>query len=383
MKSLSAGRLIVALTIFAAAFSQSAARAQSPAVADEVSGWYEKDRIYVHLSFVNDVKPDAIDDYIQRTTGGAPRPGLYGERWGNPVGTVLPLRVRIFVVEPKPGQKPIQLDLSSLKEAPPRLTIEPQQNGDNWQVAYDRAVKGYVPLSVVTVPCPLTWAGRSFSTQLTQVNVLVQTFKDPRQRIPLWLEFKYTANDLPEGGPEWKAVTTPSWVVDMSTLADPGDDLPLGNSNLAVQKRPLLLGWTLIAVALIAYFFVLVRRGSRFLRRRFPQERPLDAREGLWHLLRPMLERTKTESGYALSLADVDSLLKAVAEFVSSGREGVDVRTWSIDELDEKRYEYADGDRWCHVLKPLKAVQQQLCKPLTDQGYAAIVERIAQLCPEE
>jgi hypothetical protein len=384
--------LAAAITMGGATSIVSAQTSATLPVADEVSGWYEHDRIYVHLSVVNDTKRDDIDRYIEQKLGISQK-AFYAERWGNPVATLLPVRMRIFVVDAKPGQKPIQLNISTLSEVPPRLTIVPAENGDNWVVAKKAAVKGLNPLSMVTVPAVLPWGAKTYNTQMTQINVLLQTFKDPRKRIPLWLEFKYAADDLPGGGgPDWKAVNTPNWVIDLSPMADPGNDLPLGNLNPVAAKRPVVLAWSMIGIAVLVITFVGARRAVRYLKRRYPQSGGVDARELLWHTLRPILERTRcavgtadgvTRDGYALTADDVEVVLRAVATFVSSSEEGVNVRAWTIDELEAKKFTYKDGDRWIHVLKPLKAVQLKLCEPLPPERYAALIAMVQELCPQK
>lgn len=353
--------------------SASLAQAQGQhAIADQASAWYEKERIFVQVSIINSEHEDAIDSQV-RAQMGREWTNLYGERFGNPVGSVIPLRVRIFAVDPKPGQLPVRLDVSTLRANPPRFTLQ-QQPDPNWRIALSDATENREALNVASLAVQLPWGGKTYSTELTQISMLVQTFKDPRQRIPFWLEFKYSTSNLPDGTPDWKAVNTPAWSVDMSPTMDPGNDLSLGDLNPAEQTRPRALGWGLVSLSVLILAWIFVFRATAWLRRRFPQAHSMDAREKLWATLRPILKRTKNGSGFAFRAEDLSNITAAVAEYAQ-------VESWSSAELWNRRFERTDGERWFNIIAPLKGAEQQSAL-LPAERCAEIVNMIRTICPE-
>jgi hypothetical protein len=337
------------------------AMAQAPntgPVPDEVDGWYENGRLYVNLTIMNDTRRDDIDDAVDKALG-MPRRALHGERFGNRIGTVVPVRIRYFVLDAKEGEKPLKLDISQLKASPPRLTFTPAPNGDNWIFANPLSVKGWEPLQVVSMPAVLPWGGHEFQTQMTQINCLVQTAKKDTnspntERIPFWMEFKYAIDDLPgSGGPDWKAVNTPSWVIDMSPTADPGPQLSLGDLTYWKQDRPVVLGLVLIGLSVFAVSWVLVRRGLPALRGLVPGG-VMDASEELWRTLNPILERTKVEGGYEFNKRTARAVLDACLTYISHGTD-VNVKAFSYEQFTEEQHSYKDGALWRDVLTTLKA----------------------------
>ncbi len=361
------------------------AQAQNTApLPDEVDGWYEGQRLYVHIALMNDSRRDAIDEQVDRILGKKSKYN-FGERFGNPIHSVIPVRIRFFVIDAKEGQKPLKLDIEQLKASPPRLTLIPAENGDNWVFADPIAVKGWDPLTIVTTRAVLPWGGREYQCTMTQVNCLLQTFKmDPNspntQRIPFWMEFKYSVADLPgSGGPEWKPVNTPNWSIDMSLTADPGPQMSLGDLSYAEQQRPLVLGYVCIILAVFGVVLVLYKRGFPALQRLFPNVNSVDPAVKLWRELNPVLAETKVAEGYAFTRQHCKLVLAAVLDYICAGT-AVNVKAFTIDDLMERPSSFKDGLLWQDTLVALKRQQLGLDEEQLSAARAAeIVSSIRQI----
>ena len=351
-------------------------------VPDKVMQWYEDGRIFVQVEVINShMQPDEYD-----TSGGGTF--RFGERFGNRVGNLIPVRFRIYLVKPKAGQREIEVEFASLRDLPPRLTIQNVENPD-WYVASREVLgEGEQPLSVREFPgAKLEWGGNVFEcSKMVEVTAVVQTFKDPRYRMNLWLEFTYALSELPGGGLDWRPMETPDFWVDLSRTADPGDDLSLGNTNLVPAARPLALAWVLIHggsfIALTVGAFWL----TRYLRRNFGGGRALDDQEKLWFVINPILAARKvaeaSNAAYALTVVDIVHILDAINDFINATENHtVNVHAWTLAELKQRVHDVNDGPRWLAVIEPLRSVAGG-GKPLDPERYGRIVGMIAEICPQ-
>lgn len=309
----------------------------------------------------------------------------YGERFGNKVGNVIPVRFRIYLLKPKEGQQEIQMQFAPLMASPPRLTIVPVANPD-WQLAHPLALQpGDKPLAIETTPdVTLHWGGKSYEcSQMIEVTALVQTFKDPRYRMNLWLEFTYAATNLPGGGPDWRPAETADYWVDMSDVSDPGPQLSTGDTSQVGQLRPLVPGLLLIGVGGI-FLAPLVMLATKAARQRLAVVSRLDPAEELWHTLKPLLAATRLEGEeelYRFSQEQARAIVTACGAYILRTDE-VNVEAWTVEEMEERQDEITDGEAWLSVFKPLKRKVVQLGKKLTPASYARIVDRIRAICPE-
>lgn len=356
------------------------------AVPDKVFDWYPKElplkdrRIYVEAEILTEAN---ANDYYGRLTGQKFR---YGERFGNKVGNLIPVRFRIFLVKPPEGGEETAVQLTGLASNPPRLTIQPVPNPD-WHVANQAVLPtGEDPVSIVSVPnVVLEWGGREFEcSRMIQVTALVQTFKDPRFRLNLWLELTYAMSRLPGGGPDWRPLETPDLWVDLSSVADPGPQLSTGNTDAVAQLTPVLPALVLIGIGSIFALTPLVFWSMRFARRYLASVNALDPAEEFWRTLKPILVRSMVDNNpklYKISNADVAAIVTAIGVYVFR-TDGVAINAWTVEEVYERQDEISDGEQWFKLLKPLKRTVVQLGKRLTPQAYGKIVSRIRRICPE-
>lgn len=339
------------------------------AVPDRVFGWYENNRIFVEVMVVS--RPDELDHAFGIVQSYVP-----GERFGNRVGHVIPVRFRIFVLK---GEGDVRLNFEPLSASPPRLTEAALENPD-WHLARKEALnEGEEPLIInVKEDTQLAWGGKLHPcARMVQINALVQTMKDPRFRMNLWLEFKYAVGNLPGGAPDWRLIETPDYWVDLSRTADPGPDLSLGDRQPVRPQRPYLLAYTLLAAGLLLIFTPAVYYGTRWLRRTFGAVGGLDPVELFWHTVRPVLKRCRIPGAveqYVFKKDDVAVIVAATEQYLGTA-------AWPIEELWERRFEVADGERWYQVLEPLKRGCLQLGKDLPPERLGEIVQLIRLLCP--
>jgi hypothetical protein len=370
-------------------FAQGQPQRQTPQpgdipVPDKVFGWYENQRIFIQTEVINShMLPDEYD-----TAGG----GTYrfGERFGNRVGNLIPVRYRIYLVKPVGSQREIEVEFASLKDMPPRLTILNVENQD-WYVASPEVLrKGEAPITIREFPnTRLEWGGKVYEcSKMVEVTLVVQTFKDPRYRMNLWLEFTYAASALPGGGLDWKPMETPDFWVDLSKTADPGNDLSLGNTNMVPPARPAALAWSLIGGGSFIALSVIVFWSTRYLRRNFGGMRHLDDQERLWSVLAPILEARKVtvdgaNEAYALTVVDIVRMLEGVNDFINATEENsVNVHAWTLEEFKGRTMELKDGARWLHIIEPLREVAGGVTKPLPADRYGRIVGMIREICPK-
>jgi hypothetical protein len=353
-------------------------------VPDKVFGWYEDQRIFIQTEVINtQMLPDEYD-----TAGGGTF--RFGERFGNRVGNLIPVRFRIYLVKPAAGQREIEIEFPSLRDAPPRLTLQNVENQDWFVASPELLQKGESPISVREFrDARLDWGGKVYEcSRMVEVTLVVQTFKDPRYRMNLWLEFTAALNALPGGGLDWKPMETPDFWVDLSRTADPGNDLSLGNTNLVPPARPLALAWVLIGGGAFVGLSVLVFWTTRYLRRNFGGLRSLDDQERLWHVLAPILkQRAVTLAGvkeaYELTVVDIVRILEAVNEFINATEENtVNVHAWTLEEFRQGVNNIKDGERWLHVVEPLRAVAGGVDKALLPDRYGRIIGMIREICPQ-
>lgn len=380
---------LLALTFSAQAFGQGAPQRQTPQpgdvpVPDKVFGWYEDGRIFVQTEVINThMLPDEYD-----TTGGGTF--RFGERFGNRVGNLMPVRFRIYLIKPAAGQREVEVEFAGLRSAPPRLTIQQVENQD-WFVASPEVLQpGESPIRIREFPnARLEWGGKVFEcTKMVEVSVVVQTFKDPRYRMNLWLEFTYALSELPGGGLDWRPLETPDFWVDLSRTADPGDDLSIGNVNFVAPARPTALAWTLIGGGSFVALAICAFWATRYLRRNFGGLRSLDDQERLWAVLTPILERTAVvvegaKEAFRLETNDLVAILDAVNDFINATEDGtVNTHAWTLEEFRRRTMDIKDGTRWMHVIEPLRMVANGGAEPLSADRYGRIVGMIREICPQ-
>jgi hypothetical protein len=353
-------------------------------VPDKVFGWYEDGRIFVQTEIINShMQPDEYD-----TTGGGTF--RFGERFGNRVGNLIPVRFRIYLVKPAPGKREVEVDFAGLKSAPPRLTIQQVENQD-WFVASPEVLQpGESPLSIREFPnATLEWGGKVYEcSKMVEVTAVVQTFKDPRYRMNLWLEFTYALSELPGGGLDWRPLETPDYWVDLSRTADPGDDLSIGNTNFVSAARPTALAWALIGGGAFVALTIGAFWGTRYLRRNFGGLRSLDDQERLWAVLTPILNKRRVEvpdgkEAYMLEKEDLLVILEAINAFINATEEGtVDVRAWTMEEFRAHVVDISDGTRWIKIIEPLRLVAGGGYDELKPERYGRLVRQIREICPQ-
>lgn len=354
-------------------------------IPEKMFGWYESGRIYVELGPLNSNSQGAEDKWQ-----GQPHGFQHGTLFGNHIGSIIPMRVTFFIMDPRPGtdEKPIKMEFPALKAQPPRLTLE-QVDKPDWRIAGPEALaQGEQAVTIKTKEGEsFTWGGKTEKATRIRIDLLVSTLKDPRMRIRFWLECTYAAKELPDGaGPDWQNVRTPLYPVSLSPIADTGPDLSIGNTSLVEQERPLLIGYILLGGGMAGLLLVLITTAGPMVRSRFARDNHLQEDELLWRQLRPVLARTKTGEGYAFTRSDAGTVVGAIKIFFGTG-------SWSVEEHQQRQGQVdqlvpgnnVPGTTGAMLYQIVAALQGEVVErqqDLTPARYAEIVTWIEALVPD-
>jgi hypothetical protein len=289
--------------------------------------WIANERIYMEVFVDNTQRPGNNPE--------APRSSVsHGEHYGNRLGDVIPMRIRIFcimpnkdagaaVVAPAPsatGNTPlpvIKLDFAALKQG--RLTIDQDPDNDpDWVFAKKESLgANESPLEMPEVPTVVTIVtpdGQKRDAELWDLRLFVQTKRRPEPML-FWMEFNYCAELNANGQKEFKRADTPDFIVSGSYTGDKGRDLEIGDTGVVDVERPLNLALLLAGVGatmiLLPLGLIIVRAAQRALAK--PASQAVTPAQ-VWAVIDPILEApgVKTEAGYCL---DPDDVLKIVVTF--------------------------------------------------------------------
>jgi hypothetical protein len=370
--------ILSVVAVLAVALSAAAASAQAPSPrvlpADVQRGWYADQRIFIEVMPANVAVP--FTGSADGSTANSTYP--HSEHFGNRLGDIIAMRVRIYSMEPlAANQRPVQFDFSALKAG--RLTIEPDPEKDpDWELADPLALApGDKPISLPETPLKVllrTADGKEHQAELYDILLFVQT---KRQPVPMnfWLEFAYAAQVTPNGNLDWQRLSTPDFLVSASRTADAGRDLRMGNSNAVEQKRPLTLAVIALSFGSLLLLLPPAAMTIRALRKRFRYHRQDDPAETAWAVFAPIQTATRTaDGGYALTYEQVAAVVKALKDFA-----GI---TCGVKQLQERRFEYDDGEELVAVLYPLEHGVLEEGAALSPKRYGELFERIEKLCPK-
>ena len=362
--------LLTKLTVCLALLGGQALRVQAqdhePAAA--TSGWLFDHRVKIEVAVPNKFHRDA------QTLIDPPQSYAYGEFFGNRIGDVIPIQVRVWVVKtPAGGARRVAVDFSALKAG--RLTINADDDPD-WVLAAPVALApGDKPLTIKEASASIDDdSGNQVETQLIEIRVFVQT---KRQPVPtnFWIEFLAAAALTPNGALDWQKATTPDFFLTMSPTADKAKkDMSMGNTSLEPQTPPVVLGTILV----LAGGFLLLLPISvwlvKIVRHRCLRIEDLDPAERFWRLLSATVTRTKCDTGNALSKQDVLEIVAAIKEIF-------EIQRWTIADLHKKHPRLDHGFELYAVLEPLEHDVLERDQELTPARYRELLVQIEQLVP--
>lgn len=335
-------------------------------------GWYEDRRIMIEV-----MTDSAFTPHQDGLRPGAPATFPFGERFGIRIGNVVAMRVNVYVLTPKDGQKPIQVDFNPLKAG--RLSIDPNPDPD-FKLAQPAVLpKGESPVSMSSQPTRVTLnlGDNTYEADLYEIRVYVQTMRQP-QPMRFAIEFAYAADTIKDSkNPDWKRIWTPEYILSMSKTADDGPDMSAGNTSFIAQQPPVSAALFLVILGSLCVMTPAAYVAIGYLRRTLNVERLVDPEERAWNRLAPILERTRTAEGYKLTDRDVSSVVGVVLKYIGKP-------TLASHQLDMLKYEDDDGDLLIDILRPLMSVLEGKTKgqPLSDERYAQLIERVEKLIPK-
>ncbi len=363
--------ILIACALLGAVFSftgQAMAQAPGPRLtpAETKRAWYENRRILIEVS-----TDSAFDPVKKGLRPNAPATFPFGEHFGNRIGGIVPLRIRVYARHPEgKDQQRIQINWTALQNG--RFSIDPMEDPDF--VLANPAVlpAGEVP-GTIEGPKQVTLeiGDKRYEADLYELRLYVQTFRMPQPMV-FNLEFSYAAQALGDNGLDWKRITTPDYVISMSKTADDGPDLSSGNTALAEQKPPFAIGIFLLALGVVWVATPLAFIVLRFARSRFVSVKQLDREERAWLQMGPVFARCKSEKGYKFAEADVRIVVNAVLEFIG-------FPALRSDELEKLRYEDDDGPLLISMLRPLMEGVLEQGETLSEERSLELVERIESL----
>lgn len=335
-------------------------------------GWFEDRRIMIEV-----MTDSAFTPHQDGLRPGAPATFPFGERFGIRIGNVVAMRVNVYVLKPKDGQRPILVDFNPLKTG--RLSIDPNPDPDFKLASQAVLPKGEAPVSMSSEPTPVTLniGDNSYPADLYEIRVYVQTFRQP-QPMRFAIEFAYAADNIKDSNnPDWKRIWSPEYILSMSRTADDGQDMSAGNTSFIAQKPPVSAALFLVILGSLCVVtpaaYLLIGR----LRRHLKVERLIDPEERAWIKLQPILDRTRTEAGYKLTEKDVSSVVGVVLKYI--GKPAL-----ASHQLDMLEFEDDDGILLIDILRPLMSVLEGKTKgaSLTDERYLELIERVEKLIPK-
>lgn len=326
--------------------------------------WMADRKLFVEVSTA---KPDGEGAYV-------PAAGWSAENYAIRIGNVIPVRVRVYVIEPKSGETRPEVDFANLKAG--RLSIQPQPDSDFILADARLLPRGVQPISVSPPsPAVLKLGGAEYKAEVHEIVAYVQTMRIPQPML-FTLEFRYAVKKMATGkGLDWQATRSPAYVLSMSRTADNGTDLSEGNTALAVSEPPMRLGLLLVIAGSALALLVVADSAIRFARRRARTVITPDPEEIAWGKLRPLLAAARRARGFRFSEAQVRQLVSIVLEY--SGHVSL-----SAEQLDRLQFEDDDGPLLYVILYPLMHGVLEVGQPLSDERYGEIVEHITRLIPQ-
>lgn len=303
-----------------------------------------------------------------------PAIGWSAENYAIRIGNVIPVKVRIYVIEPKAGETKAEVDFANLKAG--RLSIQPQPDPDFTVADAGLLPRGLMPITVgAPAPAVLKLGTAEYKAEVHEVLVYVQTMRIPQPMV-FTLEFRYAVKKLATGkGHDWQATRTPGYVLSMSRTADNGTDLSEGNTALAVHEPPIGLAALLILGGSALVLLVVINWAIGFCRERFMTVIEPDPEEIAWRKLFPIYSAARSSRGFAFTEAQVRQLVAIVLAY--SGHVSL-----SADQLERLKFEDDDGPLLFAILYPLMHGVLEVGQPLSDERYGEIVKHIAELIPE-
>ncbi len=301
----------------------------------------------------------------------------YGEHFGNRLGDIIPIRVKIYCVLPQSDkQRKVELDFSALKAG--RLTVDPDpQNDPDWVLA-DAGVLGederplYLPKQPSLTKVKLV-SGVEADAEVWDITMFVQTKRQPEPML-FWVEFAANTELTPNGSKDWKKVSTPDFIISQSRTADDGKDLSMGNTEVVAQQPPVVLGWTAVALGSLLVLVPICNLGIRALRRRFAKGKQLDPAEKAWLVFKPVFAAGLKDGRYSFDNGQVREIVAALKEFF-----GI---TYGVKQLQERRFDFDDGESLLTVLTALEHGVLECGAELSAERYTELVARINRLCPQ-
>ncbi len=332
--------------------------------------WYEGRRIMVEVMTDSAYAPSK--DGLRP---GAPSTFPFGEHFAIRIGNVVPMRVNVYVLKPEEGQRPIDIDFNPLRAG--RLSIDTNPDPDFRLASLDVLPKGESPVSVPNAPkqVKLQVGDNEYNADLYEIRVYVQTFRQP-QPMRFAIEFAYATEMLASGGPDWKRIWTPEYVLSMSRTADDGSDMSAGNTTFVAQNPPFNAGLVAVVLGSIAVLVPLGLWLIPLLRKNLNKVEALDPEELAWSRIQPELDKSKTKEGYKLSNKSVRTIVAAVCQYIGKP-------TLESSQLKTLEHEHDDAVLITAILSPLMAILEGSRKePLSDDRYKELMERIGLLIPK-
>lgn len=358
--------LLVMLSLAISIGTADRAYAQQPAWATLMPAkvqrqWYEDHHIYIE---VTTAQPQGI--------------AVHGaEHFGNRVGNIVPFNIKVFLLEPQStttDERAIEVNFSALR----RGQLQAVADADpDWLLADKRVLPpGEVPISVPDAPKAvlIKWGNSQYKAQLWEIKLYAQTMRRA-QPLPFSIDFAFARELLPSGGLDWKAISTPEYLVSMSATADKSQDLATGNTQPVPQEKPIALAFALIAVGLTLVFAPAARAIVPALRSRFAKTSNLNPVEEAWRVLKPIFAAAKSDCGYNFNQAQVRDIVRALKRFFN-------IEAWTVEQLWEHRFDLDDGELLHSVLLPMETGALEMGSTLSADRGAQLVERIERLVPK-
>lgn len=347
--------------------------------------WLADERLYIEVFVDNKDRPGNDPEGVRRPSSNS------GEHYGNRLGDVIPMRVRIFCVLPNGEKVPVptkpngntplrkvEVNFAALQNGQLTNEADPDNNPD-WVLAKKEVLapgeKSVSLPSSPTVVKIVTPDGTERDAELWDIKLFVQT---PRQPDPMlfWMEFTYCTELNANGQHEWMRGETPDYIISGSYTGDKGRDLELGNTNEVAQQNPVNLALLALGLGGTMLLLPVGLMITRAVQRAMAKPHSDAVTPALvWAVFDPILEKTRTATGdgYDLTQQHVAVIVKTFKQYIGfhSG----------VAAFKAKIGEYDNGEQIYRLLENLEYRVLERGEDLSAQRYLKLITVIEQLCP--
>lgn len=185
------------------------------------------------------------------------------------------------------------------------------------------------------------------------INLIVQTMV-PKPTLVFNLDLRYAVDKTPDNkGWNWKAMTTPDFVLTFSNLFDTGDELLEGN----LDQQQVRLSWMTVTMLSIGTFLLLLLPGVRvvkFINRERPRK-VIPPNRAAWKVFETQYKDARKKGGF--QRAHIRAIAHALRRYLGTLPEYPRIEALTILEMKER---FADEPNFETIIAILEMCERDL-----------------------